>query len=1464
MDQRIKAGLNVGPSYTDGSEKICNFKALFCLPDMMRFVTLFVCLLLFVTRLPAQTVRFGNEWINYQQTYYKIPIAQPGLYRITYAQLQNAGLLVDTIDPSTIQLFHRGVEQAIHVQGEANKKFDSSDYIEFYGRGNDGTQDSLLYRPASAQPHKYYSLFSDSTAYFLTWRLDGKSGKRMATSTDTDVTGLTPEPFHWAEELRVFTDEYTGYPHGILSKIEYCHYETGEGWSGPILKQGQPAEQSFTLTNVVQSGPSPTAEWLLTGREHSFHTIELLAGSVTNRQTLGRASFSLYENKTAKYPVSWDRITSNGQLILTTISQGTSDDKYSLSYLLVRYPQRLLMAGLPFRQFKLAPNPAGKSLLELTDAATGTSFLDITDPSAPIRLSSNRQGTAPRMLVPNTATGRTVIAFSQPTAVSAIQPVRFQPLDVAKANYLIITHSSLMKPAGNVPDAVKAYASYRASQDGGSFDTLSVDVAQLFNQFSYGERHPLAIRRFLDYRLQKAPVQYLLLLGRGRSAPGVRKNGQQSLLDLVPTYGFPPSDALFSAGLNNQPEDLPAIPTGRVNAATPAEIIGYLNKVKEHESVSGDQLWRKRILHLSGGRSASELVQFRGYVEGYKRIVEQSALGSQVSTLSKKSDDDVEYVNLSAPVNEGVGFMTFFGHSSLWVTDLDIGLVSNDLLGYRNKGRYPMLLMNGCAVGNFFFGLATIGADWILTPNRGAVAVIAQSHLGFPYYLNNYTTHFYEVLSDSLFMHQSIGTIQQETNRRIVTNQPFPLDITNTHQLVLQGDPAVRLFPLRKPDYALETSDIQVTAADGKALNTLSDSVSVRLIVQNAGLHRKTPLTIRIRRSGSNGQTLGVYNSTVPEAVAFKDTFLITIPNDRNSFGINRFTARINPDELIAEETFGNNEAWVEVNLPGPAIVPLLPEAFSLLKVPANGSRSLTLVAQTFRDEIQQYILELDTTAQFTSSAVQSATLLAGALIQWKPTLPTQNTTYFWRVKRAGQATERESDWVTSSFTIMQDGPEGWWQRRPEQFARNTVTPTATETPAIGPAQSWEHLTWTRQSTSPAPVEIWGIDKAGRETLLLRTGNRSTSLSSISSERYPFLRLKSQESVFRDWQVAYIGVPEGYAFAAKPIGPTLQQGEKTTLLVNFTNLSARSFTDSVLVRYTLYSENSAQAGTVDKRMPAPEPGLTTNLSIPVETRGIPGQNQLVVTVNPQLQAEQSYLNNTFDVPFYVVPDKWAPVLEVSIDEARIKDGDVVSATPLIALKLTDENKYLIRQDTSGIDLYLEGPCEKCPARRINWLNPNVKQQANAATNEFSLTYVSDRLADGSYQLTARGRDMAGNVAPPYQVTFRVNSAPQVESISTYPNPFTDRVRISFQLSGSQAPDEAVWQITDINGRPIRRFQKPVRIGLNEWFWDGTDENSARVAPGMYLFRLTISNQGTDLPLGEGAQNKQTGKLILIR
>jgi len=68
----------------------------------------------------------GNEWVDHSadRYYLKTKITTDALYRVDYAALnfalQNAGIAtsINDIDPRSVQVFGRGQELYIHVEGE--------------------------------------------------------------------------------------------------------------------------------------------------------------------------------------------------------------------------------------------------------------------------------------------------------------------------------------------------------------------------------------------------------------------------------------------------------------------------------------------------------------------------------------------------------------------------------------------------------------------------------------------------------------------------------------------------------------------------------------------------------------------------------------------------------------------------------------------------------------------------------------------------------------------------------------------------------------------------------------------------------------------------------------------------------------------------------------------------------------------------------------------------------------------------------------------------------------------------------------------------------------------------------------------------------------------------------------------------------------------------------------------------
>ncbi|QJW89386.1 hypothetical protein HNV11_08305 [Spirosoma taeanense] len=1101
----------------------------------------------------AQNLPLGNEWINYQQTYYKIPVMQPGLYRITTAELQRAGVPVGQVNPTTLQLFHRGVEQAIYVEGETDSRFDAPDFVEFYGRGNDGSQDSLLYQPYSAMPHAYYSLFSDTTAYFLTWRPDGRPGRRITAYSDTDFSGLTPEPYHWEEELRVFTQTYpagtiypigAGYSNGAI----LTGYDVGEGWTGPVVRTNTRYDQSFSLTGFVAgAGVNPQISYLLVGRNPRAHRVEYLAGpAATSLRTLGTQLFQDYNTTFFKTELTPNDLTKSGSVLVSLLPR-EEEDEVSASYLKLRYPQRLDMGGAARKWLHLRLNPGGRSSLELLNVPAGSRLFDITHSGDLRRIDGQLSGGRWRGVVRDSQTERTLLMTSQPLSVLSIKPVAFRSFASQTANYVIITHPILRQPVSGVADPIRAYAAYRASEAGGHYDTLTVNIDQLFDQFSYGERHPLGIRRFADYMLRNSNrPKFLFLVGQSRDPQGIRKNPNGLLLDLVPNAGWPGSDLGLVEGLNGEVANVPAMPIGRLNATRSQTVLDYLSKVKEHENTSEPALWRKNILHLSGGNTESEIQTFRQFVDEFKDVVEARYVGGRVTTLSKQTDNPVESFSVVDLVNRGFGMISMFGHSSLDVSDIDVGFASDDRMGYRNQGRYPFMLANGCAAGNFYFGLPTFGSDWITTPNRGAVLFMAHTYNGFGHTLKSYSDQLYALLTDSNYVAKPLAYLQQETIRRYLQTHTSVYEVTTAQQMTLQGDPAVSVFPFPKADFAVAPGSLRLSGNRGGSL-AASDSVVVSGVLINYGRVSNNPLTVRFRRYEASGLLIREERFTQP-APFYTDTLQWKLPNDPTESGTTYFELLLDPDDRITETSETNNKA---------------------------------------------------------------------------------------EISTAGQV-----------------------------------------------------------SSLPFPADLT-----------------------------------------------------------------------------------------------------------------------------------------------------------------------PPIVEVAFDGQRISDGDVVSARPVIDVLVQDDNRRLLRADTTEVELYLQRPCTNgpCPYERLSLRGNGVQWTAAGSDNAFRLSYQpSTPLPDGRYGFEAISADLSGNRGAPYQIHFTVRNQPELTAVSVYPNPFGQQTRFSIILTGLTPPADLTVLISDLTGRVVRTLHRPARIGLNEWFWDGTSDAGTALAGGVYLYSI----EGADLPVANTISLK--GRLILTR
>ena len=989
-------------------------------------------LFLFFTSIGA-LAQVGNEWINFSQSYFKIPVGKNGIYRLTHSDLQAAGFPIES-DPQKIQLFHRGVEQKIVVEGETDGQFDNVDFIEFYGRRNDGTLDASLYKPSTSQPHQYYNLFSDTTSYFLT--VGSANGKRMVSLDEPNTDNLPPDAYHLDEKILLLTNEYSaGVDYG---EILNTFFDAGEGWMSGKIFQTQSVD--YTLSNITGAVPAaglPELEVQMVGRGPMAHQVEIYLG--TGQRLFASHTFSGFDHQNIKASIQWSDIAADGTLTVRVRVNGVGGqpDRISISFIKLRYPQTVNAVNAE-KTFELSPNVVGKSFIQVENPPVNARIFDVTDPANVNRIGATISGTLDAV-VPYSVTSRKIyLAASSTTPV--IKKVSYRQITPAQHDYIIIGHPLLRRPALGYSDPVKAYAEYRASTAGGGFDTLLIDIQQVYDQFNFGETSPLAIYKFLEFLTNSSSPKYLLLVGKGLDVWYKYYRSPSTFSefkDLIPAAGYPAADMAYSTGLAGTQFE-PAIPTGRIPATKAEHVAAYLNKVKESEALPYDNLWRKNVLHLSGGREEGEPELLQSYLKDLETVAVDYHLGGKVSALAKYSKD-IQLINVSKQVNEGVNLITFFGHSSATNLDFDIGYVSDAIMGYNNKGKYPTLLMNGCNVGAYFLNYTTFGEDWVLARDKGATAFIAHGSYGFTNLLKRYADHFYSVgYQDSTFIDQGIGDIQKELAKRYMsTTISSPPNTTQVQQMILLGDPAVKLFGASKPDLEINADNVSIESLDGQPVTALTESLALKLRVRNFGQAKPDTIRIEVTRTLSDNTSI-VYDSLYP-ATKYSDTLLFLVRKGREeTSGTNSFKITIDPDNVLSEITKENNTATKQFVVPLNGTKNLYPVNFGIVN---TNEASVAFQATDLLSDEREFLLEVDTTNTFDSPYKQQFTVKGKVLATHKIQLLTSDTlAYYWRTKLAQPLPTESAEWNQSSFTFIPDGPEGWAQVHfPQYFQDNTL-----------------------------------------------------------------------------------------------------------------------------------------------------------------------------------------------------------------------------------------------------------------------------------------------------------------------------------------------------------------------------------------------------------------------------------------
>lgn len=1018
--------------------------------------TFFTGFLLLITMgLAAQS--YNNEWIDFSKTYFKFKVGSDGLYRIPQSVLAGAGL--GAVPVQNFQLFRNGQEVPIYTSVSSGT-LGSNDYIEFWGRFNDGAPDQVLYRSPTYQHTKHWSLETDTAVYFLTVNNTGATFHFNNTTNDTTGTPLTVEPYFMHKAGTWFkTNINPGFAQIVGEYIYSSSYDLGEFWSTGYIYPGSPVTDAQNNLALYSGGPDATMSFGGMGCADYNRTMRV---TLNGTPLIDTAVVSFNDMNVTK-PVPIAMLSGNSASVQFINTSASVDDRYVASYYELNYPRQFDFGGRPNFYFELPAKPAGYFLKINNLAVAGGNTPVLYDLTNGLRYTAivGPGSTLSFLLAGSASMRRLVLVNEDPSTVNTVTGLTSRTftnyaLTANQGNYVIITHSSLFVGShGNNP--VADYANYRASPAGGSFNAHIYDIDELQDQFAFGiKKHPLSVMNFLRYARATFAVkpQFALLIGHGMTYVDYNTYADQyhdplaDKLNLVPTFGFPASDNKLSAA--NVLDAVPVTPIGRLSVVTGSEIEPYLDKVKTYEltqatapNTADGRLWMKNVLHLTGVSEPFLGTILCNYMFSYKDKISDSLYGANVTTLCDGNAGSVTQIPLgviSGLFSNGFSMLNYFGHS----TNSSLGYNLDDPSGYSNPGKYPVFYLNGCDAGDFFVydatrftKTSTISEKYVLADQRGAAAVIASTHFGIVNYLNLLLYGMYDLI-DVTDYGKPIGVIEKDALQGLINVAPGDYFARlHAEEMTTHGDPYLKLNQGALPDYDVEASLVTINPT---FISISNSTYTVKAKFYNLGKVSSDSITIQIRQKYPNGTVATLLTKRIA-GIRYADSVELVVPiNPERDKGANTLTVTINSDNSVAETTYANNTVTSAFYIFEDEATPIYPYDYAIINTPT--SKLYASTADPF-STLKQFAIEIDTTANFNSNLKVSKTLSStGGVLEIDPGITfLDSVVYYWRVAIV-PAAGGQYIWNMYSFVYIDPAHSGVGYNQSHYFQHQASVPT--------------------------------------------------------------------------------------------------------------------------------------------------------------------------------------------------------------------------------------------------------------------------------------------------------------------------------------------------------------------------------------------------------------------------------------
>ncbi len=968
---------------------------------------------------PDGVMVWGNEWIDYEKTYLRIPVGSDGWYSIGLESLALAGWPEDQIRGEDLVLFHNGMQ--VPIQTSTEGPFSKSDQLYFYGRKNRTDLEKVLFHdPEHQMLNPAYSLFTDTSVYFLTVS-PGASSSRYR---ERSVSGQTETVSHiQIDTTIVFHGQfYTQATQGIIDP----DFNDLEGFATAFARS---VSREIDLSGWQMSGDSV---YLEIGVGCDLNTRQFSI-SINGNTTLEFSNPQVQSARTVQVALPVNEITSTIEISL----QGKAENnRVALSYVKVSMEMEAEhFLDSPNGRFRIKAEgmthrlalPANANPAPIYNLRRGTYFL------------SNASGSSAEYNLEGGVEDEFSV-FKNPYPVQNVSRVVFEDYLQKDFDYLIITSDFFMVDSSQ-SNHIYEYASYRNSEAGGSFRTGVVSIEQLRDQYVYGiEGHPYAIRNFVSQLIESdLSVRFVNIIGKGmgygylRSAADYQRYHYRS--HFVPTFGHYGSDNLLMA---SKDQSVPRIPVGRIPVTRVEEIGFYLEKVRTYESTlrqpdqNEDRTWMKRVMHFNGGdRNIYSTIS--NFMDNLGNEMQRDSFAAQLISYYKSSFGSAEVPErdeIFSYINEGAALITFFGHSASSSLDFNIDIIEE----YGNEGRLPVFLALGCSSGNIFLPGKNLAEKFILTPDVGSILFLSTATSQYLSNLQNLARHFYREFGSDQYG-APLGSIVRKTLSDLGRFQKHLQAV-----FVFAGDPAIQSYHFGGPDFTFDPGSVRLSPVRPSLVD---DNFVLEVDVRNQGLLYTDTFSVLVRQQFPDG-SLRTLDTMDIHVDGFDQTLEIRVPVSDNMEGKNTFFLTIDPFGEITEFPAGSGKSNNELEQNGspgydvfvqnttlqliyPYDQAIIPDQRPILEI-FNGN---------IESDTRNYVIQLDTTPYFDSPGQRSfnhSSRQARILVPLEMDLE-EEVVYYWRARWA-----QDSVFTPPKSFVYLTGRTGWNQSHYGQFLLDSLS----------------------------------------------------------------------------------------------------------------------------------------------------------------------------------------------------------------------------------------------------------------------------------------------------------------------------------------------------------------------------------------------------------------------------------------